>query len=978
MYFEVQITPHVYILQYFEGKSVTMVGSSAEGYKIPPILNRGVPSLQTVTHQDKMADIDVLMAWDIKPFQEYNPSSETKQTIILETYETYPGYSRVLINDPDKVMQGVDPNLAVTVNNKLYLSAKTQRVNANMILEEEVNNTNYKVDQTGPATALEDPMEYTLKFFKSGKEVIGRQEMVPALPCKWPSIANGWIKRERNNDWLDSSLIDDIVMQGCHVVPVPHRFSANPDAEWRVSFATSEVKLANTVVTEEQRHCYVCLKLLRKQLVTTVEKKSLNFLTSYQCKTIFLYSCEKLPVLAWKDNTSSCFLYMIDMLLACFRKKCLPSFFIPENNLIHHFSEEESKNVETVLQTARYNPIEPLLVFCDTRIMPGHGTASPFRNSINGVLGDLNAFKTHRNIQRSLVEFFQAQYMLMSSLLLDNNIEMAVANTFDIFQFYESYFPEQDIAGFIAMTMLKWKLVMQLVQVFETAILYSIQYPSLKKFGGYIACLYHAASLNFTPGLEHHVAAIQKSEYWFNRIIDEDGIQTPAAVDYAIMLLKIGNMKKAEQILRSFLSSCEVKKSDMVNKYTHITYCTLEDSLRNELQEIVKTSLVVTLPTVALAHFILLKCLLQCRSGYEEEVTKFMDHCKTESEDWPYFLLGLFFLALEKYDDAQVSFLKSISINPAQPIAGTKVHTSKVQNMITLGEEKEAVQYLLETATRKYNHLPIVGFLDFIALSLGKPSHAIKIYEVLVDLSEGNPAYLNLRGNLSCMFHASAYDYEENSDEYILAMAQADTLFSTSISASEDMKIATVVDYSLFLIGQERWREAEKLICTIIPAKIAATSTNSYGPIEYNTLDANLKKEVDIMGRFVIGSVALAYYCLIKCIYNIHSTGKEFNKVISDFDNYCKKKKDSRSLSLLGYAYMLNSWWSEAEDCFCKAVELSWDYTAAKRNMMDCRLNAEALGFPSRELRTIYSPLCVIPELAGDFTLDYDKILTDV
>jgi len=95
----------------------------------------------------------------------------------------------------------------------VYFCLKKNRINANVITEEEVKSTNCKADVTRLAKRLEDLKEFTLKFFKSGKEVIGKQKMVAVLPCKWRSIANGWIKRERNNDWLDSSLINDIVKQ---------------------------------------------------------------------------------------------------------------------------------------------------------------------------------------------------------------------------------------------------------------------------------------------------------------------------------------------------------------------------------------------------------------------------------------------------------------------------------------------------------------------------------------------------------------------------------------------------------------------------------------------------------------------------------------------------------------------------------------------------------------------------------------------
>ncbi|XP_063414800.1 uncharacterized protein LOC134696783 isoform X1 [Mytilus trossulus] len=176
------------------------------------------------------------------------------------------------------------------------------------------------------------------------------------------------------------------------MVPVAHRLSSNPEIEWRLSFANAEKILAEQAVTSAQRQCYSYLKILRKHTMEEDTKFS-----SYYLKNVFLYCCEELPVRIWEENPAGCVLYMLDILLECVQKRNIPSYFLPENNLIDYLDDAELQSIESAFQTIRCNPIAPILEFTDSRMFCyGQESLSyrtTFRSIVQLVLNEIVSIK---------------------------------------------------------------------------------------------------------------------------------------------------------------------------------------------------------------------------------------------------------------------------------------------------------------------------------------------------------------------------------------------------------------------------------------------------------------------------------------------------------------------------------------------------------------------------------------------------------
>ncbi|KAJ8306289.1 hypothetical protein KUTeg_016834 [Tegillarca granosa] len=75
----------------------------------------------------------------------------------------------------------------------------------------------------------------------------------------WPSSANEWINRVRKRNWPSRELVNDILKNGCLLVPLGNLNSEKSFIEWRLSFFTSRKKLIHSM-NQVQFLCYGLLK----------------------------------------------------------------------------------------------------------------------------------------------------------------------------------------------------------------------------------------------------------------------------------------------------------------------------------------------------------------------------------------------------------------------------------------------------------------------------------------------------------------------------------------------------------------------------------------------------------------------------------------------------------------------------------------------------------------------------------------------
>ncbi|KAK3093556.1 hypothetical protein FSP39_017268 [Pinctada imbricata] len=164
--------------------------------------------------------------------------------------------------------------------------------------------------------------------------VIGSQEYDFAfcIPCyNWPDIANNWVIRDRSYDWPTNEMIQNIVRNGCHVVPIGDPDSPCYEHEWRISFSLAE----RTLMHSFNHTQFLVYNLLRLTLKRVIEKGIPNVFCSYFMKTTLFYIAEKTSIQFWQlHDLEVCFKTCLSVLYDYVDNVYCPNYFIPEYNMI--------------------------------------------------------------------------------------------------------------------------------------------------------------------------------------------------------------------------------------------------------------------------------------------------------------------------------------------------------------------------------------------------------------------------------------------------------------------------------------------------------------------------------------------------------------------------------------------------------------------------------------------------------------------
>ena len=221
------------------------------------------------------------------------------------------------------------------------------------------------------ATTLADDLSAV--SFKSHGPALTREEhryqglpfdIVTAIPYKfWPRTAFKWIGRIRMSAWPDTKLKFHILNTGCLFVPVGSHTGVSAGKEWRYSFSVAEGLLASNV-TLIQRKTYLLFKTLCKFSIckaNTCSSTSKN-ISSYHLKTVFFWCLEDIGRSKWcQQNLSLCICHLLDKLLLFLQNRHLPNYFIPENNMIDHLSDDDYQNILLSTEEVRGNLLKSIV-----------------------------------------------------------------------------------------------------------------------------------------------------------------------------------------------------------------------------------------------------------------------------------------------------------------------------------------------------------------------------------------------------------------------------------------------------------------------------------------------------------------------------------------------------------------------------------------------------------------------------------------
>ncbi|KAK3083448.1 hypothetical protein FSP39_022947 [Pinctada imbricata] len=165
----------------------------------------------------------------------------------------------------------------------------------------------------------------------------------------WPDVAKSWAIRIRPNGWPSLDMIQNILRDGCHVVPVGDPDSSFRDHEWRISFSVAERNLMHSL-NHAQFLMYNILRLCLKRVLNIMVP---GVLCSYFIKTTIFYTVENTSVQLWQfDNIETCFKTCLSVLYDYVDQGNCPNYFIPEYNMIKR--KVNDGNRQPVLNIIRF------------------------------------------------------------------------------------------------------------------------------------------------------------------------------------------------------------------------------------------------------------------------------------------------------------------------------------------------------------------------------------------------------------------------------------------------------------------------------------------------------------------------------------------------------------------------------------------------------------------------------------------------
>ena len=640
------------------------VGSSSEGFNIPHSM-----SIKENPQLDTYADADILFVEKDFQISKSHPNQDSGIQATLESGEVHPGYTRVCLQKYTEDLRDVK-----TLNDRKYLSGQgiQNRMHKKVISSSSPDDYQKSILIRGPAVSV----EYSTILNAENIQTYGLRialDMVFAVQVKqWPSEAREWVERAKQGKWLENDFVEAIISEGCHVVPVAHKHSLNPDVEWRFSFATTEKQIARSVVTDAQRQCYIYFKLLRYLCLNDLE-----VLSSYCLKTVFFYACEAIPKSYWETHIGQCLLYLLDSLISCVKRRNIPSFFIPENNLVDHVQEEQWRKVEARLFEIRKDPISPILKFTDTNAISNVGVPFVFRQNIAYVLEDMEKFKVHRDIRKSAFDAFFTTSFRMSLLLLnEDKAKDAVQILMDSYPVINRYLGPMPLIYYLneaSITIQDGRLFLLLLQELLGM---TDQHPEFELLKENLPCAYHAASLTYPDESPERVEYLQKAEKMIQEEVQAQGFSSCAIhVTYATILISQKRYKEAIKILETVVNAADKStKEEIQSDITEFGFSE-QICLDADLQLEISTHMKIEGPSLIFLFYFLVKCLFQ-----EGEVMKlktvFQEYqkvCELCEEFNGYKLLGYSYYQVGDKQKAKDAFMAALEKMPGSKLLITNI-----------------------------------------------------------------------------------------------------------------------------------------------------------------------------------------------------------------------------------------------------------------------------------------------------------------
>jgi hypothetical protein len=325
----------------------------------------------------------------------------------------------------------------------------------------------------------------------------------------------------------------------------------------------------------------------------------------------------------------------------------VPTFFLPENNLIGHMSDSEIDVAVATVVSMRCDPVSPILDYMDTRVIGYQSVIATFREVLKPLLEDMKVFKFHRDKNISVMKGIIASGYNICHYLLNENPSQEEAKTTKhqeaincLIDIYKSWLVpmrlDATLMQFINSAGLMIKDLTITCRYFEAVVSLSAEYPEFASARGNLACMYHSLAYTEPEGSVLRSEYLEKAGHIFKQVYEEN---KSCIIDYVTYLVKIHMYQEAKNILEEFTANVESHTASGI-AYSEKEKDTLEDPLRNHVQVHGK----IEADDISFAYFYIVKChasLKTCDKGnIQPLIEKFEKHCKTMKTNQAEVLLG--------------------------------------------------------------------------------------------------------------------------------------------------------------------------------------------------------------------------------------------------------------------------------------------------------------------------------------------------
>lgn len=184
-------------------------------------------------------------------------------------------------------------------------------------------------------------------------------DTVRALPCVCPQVLQSYFKRHRDYGWPSSNQLIEISCLEGHVVPVGYKGSDTAFLEWRICYTEAESLLVRSL-NDTQTKVYILLKMVAKSFINSVA------LTSYVLKNVVLWLAECQDINTFKEELLvDRFIQALKFIRKGINNNNLPSYFIPERNLISGKLDLGQRKKMVILLTGLINEVGGVLMSCE-------------------------------------------------------------------------------------------------------------------------------------------------------------------------------------------------------------------------------------------------------------------------------------------------------------------------------------------------------------------------------------------------------------------------------------------------------------------------------------------------------------------------------------------------------------------------------------------------------------------------------------